>query len=243
MMQKTQRGARALRFLIGFVLLILCTQMGLASAQEVGGVSMSWLLEDSRDYITHEVLVRFKTQQSSVGGPRTALSFYNQLVQKTMPEAETKRELTSVVSGLVVVELPDFTSVQEAIALFTAESQVIYAEPQYRINVLAVPNDARFPEQWNLNNEGQTGGLEGADINAPEGWDINDDAEDIIVAVLDTGVDYNHPDLYPNMWFAEGFIVPEDVNQDDPNFNPEDPNYYVRDYGPDYVDGPVADDP
>ena len=243
MMQKTQRGARALRFLIGLVLLMLCTQMGLASAQELGGVSMSWLLEDSQDYITHEVLVRFNVERSSASGPRTALSFYNQFVQEMMPGAEAKRELTRVVSGLVVVKLPDFTSVQEAIALFNAESRVIYAEPQYRINVLAIPNDPRFPEQWNLNNEGQTGGLEGADINAPEGWDINDDAEEIIVAVVDTGVDYNHPDLYPNMWYAEGFIIPEDVNQDDPNFNPEDPNYYVRDYGPDYVDGPVNDDP
>ncbi|NQV32795.1 MAG: S8 family serine peptidase, partial [Phycisphaeraceae bacterium] len=204
---------------------------------------MSWLLEDSQDYITQEVLVRFNVERSSAGGPRTALSFYNQIVQELMPGAEAKRELTRVVSGLVVVDLPDFTSVQEAISLFNAESRVIYAEPEYRINVLAIPNDPRFPEQWNLNNEGQTGGLFGADINAPEGWDINNDANEIIVAVLDTGVDYNHPDLYPNMWYAEGFIVPEDVNQDDPNFNPEDPNYYVRDYGPDYVDGPVDDDP
>lgn len=204
---------------------------------------MSWLLEDSRDYITEQVLVRFNVDQSSACGPRTALSFYNELVEGMMPGAKAKREYTHVVSGLVVVDLPDFTSVQDAIALFNAESKVIYAEPQYRIQVLAIPNDPRFPEQWNLHNEGQTGGLPGADINAPEGWDINDDAEEIIVAVLDTGVDYNHPDLYDNMWYSEGYIIPEDVNQEDPNFNPQDPNYYVRDYGPDYVGGPVTDDP
>ncbi|MCF7975063.1 MAG: S8 family serine peptidase, partial [Phycisphaerae bacterium] len=242
MMQKTQRRARALRFLIGSVLFILCAQMGLASAQEVGGVSMSWLLEDSRDYITNEVLVRFKAiERASVGGPRTALSFYNEIVQATMPGAQVKRELARVVSGLVVVKLPEFTSIQEAITLFNADPKVIYAEPQYQVRVLAVPNDPRFPEQWNLDNQGQTGGLPGADINAPEGWDINFDAEEIIVAVLDTGVDYNHPDIYPNMWYSEGFIIPDDVNQDDPNFNPEDPNYYVRDYGPDFVDGPTQD--
>ena len=68
-----------------------------------------------------------------------------------------------------------------------------------------VPDDTYFQKQWSLDNTGQeflTGytGTPDADIDAPEVWDIQTGCPEVVVAVLDTGVDYNHPDLVNNMW-------------------------------------------
>ena len=58
-----------------------------------------------------------------------------------------------------------------------------------------LPSDALFAQQWALNNTGQTGGTADADIDAPEAWDVITGSTDILIAVVDTGVDYTHPDL------------------------------------------------
>jgi subtilisin family serine protease len=63
-----------------------------------------------------------------------------------------------------------------------------------------VPNDTRFNELWGLHNTGQTGGTPDIDIDAPEAWDTGTGSTDVIVAVIDTGIDYNHPDLVNNLW-------------------------------------------
>jgi hypothetical protein len=57
------------------------------------------------------------------------------------------------------------------------------------------PNDTYFPDQWCLNNTGQSGGTPHSDIDAPEGWEISTGSSDIVIAVIDTGVDLTHQDL------------------------------------------------
>ncbi len=63
------------------------------------------------------------------------------------------------------------------------------------------PNDPMFNEQWALNNAGQGGGKEKADLRALLAWAKTQGSSDVVVAVLDSGVDYTHPDLVGNMWF------------------------------------------
>ena len=74
------------------------------------------------------------------------------------------------------------------------------------INLTRVPNDPLFSDQWGLNNTGQTGGTWDADIDAPEAWTITTGSMSTVVAVLDTGIDYTHEDLYLNIWLNEGEI-------------------------------------
>jgi subtilisin family serine protease len=62
------------------------------------------------------------------------------------------------------------------------------------------PNDPQFTDQWALYNVGQNGGKLGADIRALTAWQKTHGSADVVVAVLDTGVDYNHVDLRANMW-------------------------------------------
>jgi thermitase len=69
----------------------------------------------------------------------------------------------------------------------------------------SMPNDPDFARLWGMKNDGQAdksgrAGVVGADIQAPEAWAIATGSKDIVVAVIDTGVDYNHPDLAANRW-------------------------------------------
>jgi subtilisin family serine protease len=94
---------------------------------------------------------------------------------------------------------------------------VIYAEPNFEIklddpattaapkNLLnrandKVPNDPMFEEQWALNNVGQNGGKENAHVSALKAWLKNTGSDEVVIAVLDSGVDYTHPDLVTNIW-------------------------------------------
>ena len=63
------------------------------------------------------------------------------------------------------------------------------------------PNDPLFGEQWALNNVGQNGGKAKADLAALKAWLKTQGSNEVVVAVLDSGVDYTHPDLVSNMWF------------------------------------------
>jgi len=91
-------------------------------------------------------------------------------------------------------------SVEEAIAVYQAEPDVEYAEPNYLFTAQTIPNDSYFNYLWGLYNTGQTGATPGADIDALRAWDITNGSNNVVIAVIDTGVDYTHSDLLQNMW-------------------------------------------
>src|SRR5262249_25814773 len=80
------------------------------------------------------------------------------------------------------------------------------AEPNWVYRTQLTPNDTRFGEMWGLNNTGQVvggqTGIAGADISAVQAWDVSTGSSSTVVGVIDTGVDYNHPDLAANIWSA-----------------------------------------
>ncbi len=94
-----------------------------------------------------------------------------------------------------------------------ADARVAYVEPNYIVHALATPNDPLFGMLWGLQNTGQTlgcgascfgtpTGTAGADISATLAWDVSTGSRANVVAVVDTGIDYNHPDLAANVWSA-----------------------------------------
>lgn len=116
-------------------------------------------------------------------------------------------------AGTVLVRTPgaparaveQWLSTQTAIASF---------EPNAVLHTRTAPRDPRFGDQWSLNNTGQAGGKAGSDIDAPEAWDLTTGSRSVVVAVIDTGVDYTHPDLKANMWTNPG-EVPDNGKDDD----------------------------
>ncbi len=106
---------------------------------------------------------------------------------------------------LEVIELPRGRR-EEVLAALRASGLVEYAEPDYRMKALIEPNDFRFYDgsQWNLKNTGVYGGTVGADIDAPDAWDLRNSAAGVIVAVVDTGVRLTHEDLRGNLWTNAG---------------------------------------
>jgi subtilisin family serine protease len=77
-----------------------------------------------------------------------------------------------------------------------------------------MPNDPSFGRLWGLDNNGQSGGLAGADIDATRAWDVTTGSRSVVVAVIDTGVDYRHTDLAANVWRNPGEVAGNGVDDD-----------------------------
>jgi len=97
-------------------------------------------------------------------------------------------------------------NVESLVAHLATRSDVLYAEPNYIVYAVNEPNDPRFPELWGLRNIGQvingTPGAPGADIRAVPAWDRAVGSRNTVVGIVDTGIDYTHPDLAANVWSA-----------------------------------------
>ena len=136
---------------------------------------------------------------------------------------------------LIRIKLPAGIDYSEAVAAMADDSRVAYAEPNLVYTLPEVqhgqeqqqgqeppkdptnPNDPDFNKLWGLNNDGQTGGTAGADVSAKEAWAITTgDGSDNgpLIAVIDTGIDYTHPDLAANMWTNPGEIPGDGIDND-----------------------------
>ena len=114
------------------------------------------------------------------------------------------------------VTLGPGVAVNSAVTRFAGLPGVRYAEPDYIGQRAALPNDPMVQDgtQWGVNNFGQNGGVAGADIKASAGWNFSRGTGQTVVAVLDDGVDYTHPDLAGNMWRNPGEVAGNGVDDD-----------------------------
>jgi len=105
--------------------------------------------------------------------------------------------------GTQLITVPPGETVQDLIAKYNKSGLVDFAEPDYTVYPDAtMPNDPAFVNGtlWGLYNYGQNSGTPGADIDAPDAWDVLTSASNIVVAVLDSGIRATHQDLAANMW-------------------------------------------
>ena len=193
-------------------------------------------------YVPGEVIVRYK----SSGSDFAAMSIESSELRAL--NAEVAEDFSAEgLKGMQMIDLGGAVSVEAAIDELQNSDYVAYAEPNYIISLSlpeppvppgpeqmgaeaasGAPNDPRFSEQWALQNTGQTGGSAGADINALPAWGMSAGSDSIIVAVIDTGVDYNHPDLAQNIWTNPGEIPNNGID--------DDGNGYVDDvHGYDFI--------
>jgi subtilisin family serine protease len=111
--------------------------------------------------------------------------------------ATSKKRFGQIDAVLVKVKDDEEATVTKVLS---SEPLVAYVEPNHVVSIAATPNDPSFSQLWGLHNTGQTGGTNDKDIDAPEAWDLATGGSDIVVAVIDTGVDFSHPDLSAQRW-------------------------------------------
>lgn len=158
------------------------------------------------EYRSDRILIKLKK-----GITKSAISSLN-----AKHKSSVHREINLKTHGQIqVIKLDKGMDVLKAIKLYKNSGLVEYAEPDYKISILATyPDDPLFDLQWGLHNTGQNGGTADADIDAPEAWDSIPDASGVVVAVIDSGVDYNHEDLAANMWTNPGEIPDNSIDDD-----------------------------
>jgi len=107
-------------------------------------------------------------------------------------------------------------NIQAELKKLKANPEVEYVEPNYIYHLNAIPNDPMFSQQWGLNNTGQTNGglVVDKDINAPEAWDVTTGDSNVVIAVIDSGVDYNHEDLAANIYRNTVECTPNGIDDD-----------------------------
>lgn len=156
-----------------------------------------------------EVLVRFK--------PGISL---NRIREIASANHDVLKDEIESVGGLSIIDDLDNADPQAVADQYSAMTDTVaYAEPNFQIYlddpvqknipndgvlyepIAGHPNDPQFGDQWALNNLGQDGGTRRADIDALKAWTKTKGSSDVVVAVLDTGVDFTHVDLRENMWF------------------------------------------
>ncbi len=128
--------------------------------------------------------------------------------------------------------------------LLESDPRVLYAEPNYLLHIAKTPDDPDFDKLWGLQNLGQTGGTNGADVGAMAAWDIATGSQEVIVAIIDTGIDFNHPDLAANIW-VNPKECPQGYGKCTADGKDDDSNGYVDDfYGANTItdNGDIMDD-
>jgi subtilisin family serine protease len=186
-----------------------------AQVQAVPGTTPAKRAKVAR-FVPGELLVRFKRHMSQ-----------HQITQILAgKDATVKRG--NAKADYFVLSLPEQWPVPEAAAWLQSQGVVEFAEPNYLIPIAEIPNDERYAEQWALDN-----------IEAEAGWDLETGSPDVVIAVIDTGVDWQHPDLAANIWRNTeedwGEVVPGELEPGNNGID-DDGNGFIDDYrGWDFV--------
>ena len=120
--------------------------------------------------------------------------------------------------GLVLVQAPRHLPYKFIERAARKLRGFVRLEPNFTLSSTSLPNDPRFNEQYALHNTGQSAGTPGADIDATDAWDFTTGDSSVIVGVLDSGVDYNHPDLVHAIWSNPGEIAGDGIDNDNNGF-------------------------
>jgi len=164
--------------------------------------------DSNTDYVPGELIVWF--------APQAEISTQAMEQIYTTTHAQVGAEPIKTLSALghtniQLVQIPAETSVQQAVQSYLSIEGITYAEPNYILERQKTPNDPEYAKLWGMNT-----------IMAQAAWEYTTGSKEVIVAVVDSGVDYTHEDLKANMWHNPGEIPGNGID--------DDGNGYIDDY-------------
>ncbi|WP_145266344.1 S8 family serine peptidase [Tautonia plasticadhaerens] len=135
------------------------------------------------------------------------------------------------VDGMVHLRTPGDVSFDFLNATLSSVPGFRYIVPNFvDRHLAAAPDDPLYPDQYHHDNTGQTGGTVDADVDTTEAWDITTGNSSVVVGIIDSGIDVDHPDLIPNLWTNPGETPGDGLDNDG--------NGYVDDvHGYDFIQG------
>lgn len=145
----------------------------------------------AQQHISCELVIKWRNSPSSA--QKSAIR--NQIGSRT------EKSISKLNIEHVVLEEDNSTDIFTIIKQYQSHPDIEFIEPNYIYRTSALlPNDPQFTNQWHHNNLGDNNGTADADIDSPEAWSISTDCSSMVVAIIDSGVDWKHEDLAPNIW-------------------------------------------
>lgn len=198
---------------------VIAVSMALVGVVNAAGKKMRY-----ERYVPGEIIVKFKdgTNEKQKSNIRRSNSMQ-------LGETKIKAQVLNQIgpANLERWKLDGAETVEKIQAELEKLADVKYAEPNFYVYPLAIPNDTSYTRQWGLNNTGQpldgVTGTAGSDMEMEEAWDIQTGSSAVTVAVVDDGVQINHPDLSGNIGAGR------DIINSDSDASPHNPS--VSDHG------------
>ena len=199
------------------MLLIATAVLPIAGTVKIELKNDKILLEENLEYASGELLVKFRedtTLSFSHDGTVVTIGLSSvDSLNKKFKVNDIKQTILSVIrpknmelaksiglDRIYTLKVDEGVNILEACEAYKNNPYVEYAEPNYFGQGCVIPNDSSFNLQWGLHNTGQTGGTADADIDAPEAWDIEKGEAGVKIAIVDSGIDWNHQDLSNRIW-------------------------------------------
>jgi thermitase len=213
---------------------LCCMLLIVAFGPQAGGTTNKWQPygdKSTTEFTPGEFIVKLKKNMTFSKTTLAALNEKHQVntLEKVFPNAEG-----TILDNIFMLYVPLESDILSIVQDYARCPDVEYAEPNGRGVLCGIPNDANFSNQWYLHNTGQTGTPD-CDIDAPEAWDIETGNPEVVIAIIDTGIDDTHPDLATKIWNNTDEI-PNNGIDDDNNGYIDDVSgwdFYYNDNDPD----------
>lgn len=198
------QGRIAVSFLVSVVTALMVTSPASAQKKPEG--------QSAPEFVPGQYLVRMRTP-GLIGSAS---------IQALEEKAKGKVLRVHGDQNFVVLQKPLIQSSEGALMDIQSVDDVVLVEPNYIYRANKASNDPDIGKLWGLKNLGQAdsarqNGIAGVDVDAERAWDITTGSKDVVVAVIDTGIDYTHPDLAANAWVNEAELNGKPGVDDDGN--------------------------